>query len=231
MTTPPKSRSDLLKLPAERITHALPSGLQCPGRESHSSCVRKLTQSLAPGLDAKTCVKGAKGPGCLVPKPVVQDSARSPGQPLPRAWKAPRSGWRLSCVKFPKSPQERNAEGVGGTVRPSGHVRPPPHARGTRGETGMFLPSSSPAFWGRPTDQTLTCTVAGRGWGRWGQRHPHGRGEAAQRSPGSRLSFEGAEAVKEWGRVSVAGGRQSRREEGHVFADTAEGPGMSSLVL
>lgn len=80
MTTPPKSRSDLLRLPAERVTHALPSGLQCPGRESHSSCVRTLTQSLAPGLDAKKCVKGAKGPGCLVPKPVVQDSARSPCQ-------------------------------------------------------------------------------------------------------------------------------------------------------
>lgn len=171
------------------------------------------------------CEEG-NGPGRLVLKPVVQDSARSPEQPLPGAQKAARSGWRTSCVKFPESPQERNVKGVGGTVRLSGHVRTPPHVQGTHRETGMFLLSGSPTCWGRPAKQTSICTILGRRWGRWGQLHPQGRGEAAQRSPGSELSFEGAEAVKR-GRVAVAG--RSKREQGHVLEDAAEGPGMSSL--
>lgn len=135
---------------------------------------------------------------------------QEPGAAFARGTEAVRSGWRTSCVKFPESPQERNVKGVGGTVRPSGHVRTPPHVQGTHRETGMFLPSGSPTCWGRPAKQTSICTIIGRRWGRWEQLHPQGCGEAAQRSPGSELSFEGAEAVKweEW--RSPAGARESR---------------------
>lgn len=192
---PLKSCSDLSRLPAERITHAPSSSLQCPGRESHFNCVRELrlrdVQWLAPGLEAKKRVKGVTDPGRLVLKPVVQDSARSPEQPLPRAQKAARSGWRTSCFEFPKSPRERNVKGVGGPTWPSGHVRPPPHVQGTHGETGMFLPSSSPAFWGRPTDINMHCHRAEVGT--LGAAPSPGLWEAAQRSPSSKLSFEGAE--------------------------------------
>lgn len=136
---PPKSRSDLLRLPAERVTHALPSGLQRPGRESHSSCVA------GPGSRRQDMCEGGERSRLSGPKACGSGLCQEPGAASAQGTEGAPFGVASVLRQVPEVPsgEERRRGGRHGAAQRacSATSSCTGHARGNRHVSAFEQPS------------------------------------------------------------------------------------------